>query len=79
MVQRYSGTSLSREPSLYVRVRPAQRSVPNSDQVHFVRTAGSILNREVSSIHSPSHVALYSDSYCDSDSFTCCTVFRFIL
>ena len=30
-------------------------------------------------MHSPSHVALYSDSYCDSDSFTCCTVFRFIL
>ena len=24
-------------------------------------------------------VTLYLDSYCDSDSFTCCTVFRFIL
>ena len=50
---------------LYICVRPASRSVPNSevDQVPFVRTADSI-NGEVSSIH-----------FSSID----CTVFRFIL
>ena len=63
---------------LYICVHPAQTSVPNSelDQIHLLRTADSILNGEVYSIHFkfPSQIALHSDSYCDSDFFTGHTV-----